>query len=201
MERQWLDGMASRFPLHAAVAADDFSAVNELLSIGGFPVDSLDDETWTPLMWAESPEMASSLLLHGANPFYADPWGQTVLMAVSRRANAATVSVLIEAGVDPDSADDVGNVALGEAAASGNIDTVEELLRCGANPDAQTRSGESPIWAAARNNHVDVLDTLLRSGARADRTLTRGPRKGQLAAEMAEELGHTEAASMLRRVT
>lgn len=141
VERHWLDAMASRFPLHAAVAADDFSAAQEFRSSGAVPVDSLDDDAWTPMMWAESPEIARALLLHGANLLYADPRGQTVLMAVSRRANAATVSVLIEAGVDPDSADDVGNFALGEAAASGNIGTVQELLRRGANPDAQTRSG------------------------------------------------------------
>jgi uncharacterized protein len=118
-------------------------------------------------------------------------------MAVSGRANAATVAMIIEAGVDPNSADETGNVALGEAAASGNTDTVVELLRRGANPNAQTRSGESPIWAATRNNHLDVLEILLRSGARADQRLTAGPRKGQLAAEMAEELGNDDAAARL----
>jgi uncharacterized protein len=179
VKRDWLEAMASDFPLHAAVAADDISAVPGLLNTGVGRVHSLDNEAWTPLMWAKSPEVARALLVSGADPFYADPWGQSVLMAVSRRANAATVTVLIEAGVDPNSADGIGNVALGEAASSGNIDTVQELLRHGANPDVQTLSGESPIWAAIRENHLDVLDALLRSGARTDQRWTLRPVSGR----------------------
>jgi ankyrin repeat protein len=192
----WLAAMAASFPLHAAVAANDLSAAQQVL-LSGARVDDLDDQQWTPLMWAVSAEAARMLLAAGADPVYATGWGESVLMAVSRRADAATVGVILDAGVGPDTPDDVGNVALGEAAGAGNVDAIRALLRGGANPDAQTTSGESPIWAAVRGDHLDALDLLLRAGARPDHRLSTG----QTAADLAEDLGHAAAAAMLKQFT
>jgi ankyrin repeat protein len=194
----WLGDMALEHPLHASVAGDDLRAAQALLDDGA-DVNGLDSDGWTPLMWARSDLVAKLLLAAGADAHFATTWGENVLMAVSRRADPATVACILDAGIDVNSSDEVGNVALGEAASAGNVATLVLLVERGAAIDAQTLSGETPLWAAARSGELAALEFLLGAGAARTRRARLGPWAGKTAADVADAEGHPEVAAALRR--
>ena len=183
--------------LHQAASDGDEEYLQELLDAGA-DVDALDDEEWTALMWSLSASIAKKLIAAGADAHYVTSDGESVLMAISRRAEPEVVAVVIAAGVDVNSASTTGNVALGEAAASGNISTVRYLIEVGADVDAETLSGETPLWAAARNGHYQVVKLLLGAGATPNKSACIGPWAGRMAADVAAAGGHHEVASLLR---
>lgn len=96
--------------------ADIERAEMVVLLVGrGAPVNAVDNDGWSALMWASWSglnEVASRLLESGANPTLADRQGNTALTIAAGRGNAGIVSSLLSKGADPDMTTKSGKTAL-----------------------------------------------------------------------------------------
>ena len=154
--------------LHAASEAGDATLIAELVRQGE-DVGGLDDEDWTPLMWATDVATVVALLAAHSNPRYVTPHGESVLMVLARRANPeALTHLILAAGLDVNAAAETGNTALMEAAAVGALENVRVLLNHGACPTTRTEKGGRAEDAALRWGYEDVAEVLRQAYASAE---------------------------------
>ncbi len=109
----------------------------------------------------------------------------------------AAAMVLLEHGADVRQLATSGmrNQALHAACAlSNDPETVRLLLNHGADVNAVQMGGFTPLHSAASGGKTALVDVLLAAGANRDQPCDRG----KLAADYAEERGHTGIAAQLR---
>jgi uncharacterized protein len=147
------------YPLHAAADAGQLEALEQLLS--DYDANALDEAGWTPLMWARHDNVVIRLLDAGAMPEYATAAGESVLMALARRATPSALRALVgRAALDVNASDARGNTALMEAAAAGAAENVRELLVLGADAAARSVDGGSAESAAHEAGFVSLADEI-----------------------------------------
>jgi hypothetical protein len=143
-------------PLHLAVLYDQVANARLLLEAGA-PVDGRAAKGGTPLMLAESTDMAELLLAHGASVSARDKHGETPLheagvYSLGNQSNPdghrRVAELLIGHGADVNATDGSGDTPLATAAQSGRAALIQLLLDHGANPQAKDKNGNSAIDAA-----------------------------------------------------
>ncbi len=87
----------------------------------------------------------------GAEPIHGAAVGQPGSSAFDPRAQAVTITCLIEAGADPDALDMDGVAPLHRAVRTRCAAAVKALLEGGADPRQENKSGSTPMLLATRN--------------------------------------------------
>ena len=183
-------------PLQWLVYYDDVTAMKAVLAAGGdLRSISLDEELGNAAFFGHW-RMCDFLILHGANPRYADPTtGETPLHNALAKAGRPyfhyVVRLLLEHGADATARTTAGQetgafmrdvrtcgeTPLHRAAAYADRDTIELLLEHGADKEAQDANGDSPLTWASRHLRPGSILALLafgphRIGERSRRQIT-----------------------------
>jgi GNAT superfamily N-acetyltransferase len=126
-----------------AAAAGDAETVRRLLADDPSLADGYNDEGWTALHLAATPEIAAMLLDAGAGVDarnrhkFAGPGNSPLSAAVYQQRNEV-VRLLIERGADVNQGDNGGFTPLHLAVANGYVESARTLLEAGASPNART---------------------------------------------------------------
>lgn len=102
------------------------------------------------------------------NPQAINPDGATILHALARRADAATINYFLSKGIDVAKADKDGNTALMVAAAGNNAELVQTLLTKVNNVNAVNEDGQSALTKSVASSSAEVVSVLLNNGAEAN---------------------------------
>lgn len=105
-------------------------------------------------------ELIKLLLSKGANPNYANYFGQTPLMLAAERS-AEFAKLLLENGANVNARDQEGNTALIRAAEWGNADSIKLLLSTGTNPNLVGRDGKTALMYAIGSGNIESVKLLL----------------------------------------
>jgi len=134
------------------------------LVLDGTPVDTIDAERRTPLMFAAfngHAPVAEYLLDAGAEIDAKDSNGRTALMFASSGPFAETVEFLLKKGADVDVQGTLeGFTPLMTAAAEGLVDIVRLLLAAGAGADIKDKDGDTALSFARQKGHTEVVELL-----------------------------------------
>jgi len=134
------------------------------LVLDGTPVDTIDAERRTPLMFAAfngHASVAEYLLDAGAEIDAKDSNGRTALMFASSGPFAETVEYLLKNGADVDVQGTLeGFTPLMTAAAEGLVDIVRLLLAAGAGADIKDKDGDTALSFARQKGHSEVVELL-----------------------------------------
>ena len=171
--------------LWTALAFENNDQLRQLLKRGANPNTTEDLSLMTPLMAAETLELAWTLLEAGANPAARDRTGKTPLhYAPKMRDAAAIIPLLIRAGGDVNArAEEPGAITplfcaienyLESPDKGGASQVVRVLVRYGADINATDSSGATVLAIAAANNKPDLIKLLVELGADPARRLGNG---------------------------
>jgi ankyrin repeat protein len=107
-----------------------------------------------------------------------------------------TAEALLNAGaeIDSQSKNPLSAAPIQSAAAAGHVKIVMLLLNHKANPNVREQGGYTPLHAAAQNGDAQMIRSLLYNGA----DLAIRSNDGKLAADLANEAGHKDAAALLK---
>lgn len=173
-----------RSALARAVRRQCFETV-ELLIEAGVDVNQKDHRGRTPLMKAVGPiqldtrqsaqatvqdatQIASLLLLRGAQIEAVDGRGQSALMRAAAKGSPENVKLLIAKGADVNRKDSHGETALMLAAGRqrySQLSLIRLLLDHGADAQHINDQGQSALMAAASHGQPEVASILMESGA------------------------------------
>ena len=149
--------------LMEAAYAGNLDEVRRLV-LDGTPVDAIDAERHTPLMWAGfngHAAVAEYLLDAGAEIDNKDSSGRTALLYASSGPFPETVELLMERGADVNVQGTLeGFTPLMTAAAEGLADVVRLLLGAGADRDIKDVDGDTALSFAKQNGHAEVVALL-----------------------------------------
>lgn len=152
-----------RTPLLHQLAGEvnsDWSAVAEMLLIGGASIDGVDGSGLTPLHVASQYNavwLVKLLIRNGVNVEAANERGQRPIhLAV---AHHQVVRLLIESGADWRSTDEVGRTALHEAAIENWPLTARLLIHYGARVRNVDRYGKSALDYARKLHYGKLIHT------------------------------------------
>jgi len=149
----------------------NLGAVQKLVE-AGVPVDSVNTDQSTPLMWAAyngHTEVAAYLLKRGANVDARDINGRTALLYASSGPFPETVELLLNNGADVNlQGTTEGFTALMMAAAEGQTEVVRLLLAHGARADILDRDGDTAEKFARERGQAGVLELLGKPPAEDD---------------------------------
>ncbi|MDX9973397.1 MAG: ankyrin repeat domain-containing protein [FCB group bacterium] len=178
--------------LHAAAAANDLKAVEELLR-ERTPPDTPDAEGVTALHRAARDnqlEMTELLLRYHARPDIRTGRGWTALHLAAMKGRIETIEMLIRFGADATITTPEGDNALHLAVTGGDSVVVEEILRDvaaqaskpdAANPNAKealmqqaNAKGATPFQLAIEKGKWDVVGAMLSGGANPNATTKSG---------------------------
>ena len=116
-----------------------------------------------------------------------------------RQGDAATLGRLIAAGADVDSLDRHGQTALMLAARDGHTEAVRILVEAGATLDHTAKYHLSALMLAVINDRHTSVELLVAAGADTRVRGTGAPGfAGKTALDLAEDLGRTGIAALLR---
>ncbi len=171
-------------PLHYAVRAGDFAAVQSLLRSGA-SADAENRYGVTPLSLAVESgnlDIVNALIAAGANVNHALPEGETILMTAARTGNVEMLRALLKRDARVEARDGFyGETALIWATAADHADAVRTLLDSGADVNTRSASAEfarrnagltrlslgqwTPLMYAAREGAMNAARVLLDKGA------------------------------------
>ena len=147
----------------------DKKKVAELIARGAH-VDALDEDGWTPLLWAAAhgnEETVEALLDAGANREAATRLErQSALTLAAKWNRVEVVETLLRRGLAPNRRDSIGWSALMWASLQGRTDVVKVLLDGGATIETVDSDGNTPLILAARRGRLQTVRLLLDRGAR-----------------------------------
>ncbi|KAH7095098.1 ankyrin repeat-containing domain protein [Paraphoma chrysanthemicola] len=142
--------------------------VRRFQRLGG-SLDVMDDEKNTPLHLVKRPEIASLLLVSGADPASKNKYGQTPLHQASCVGDIGVIAQLLDYGADIEAKDSSGQTpllaAMSYARCSGfwekDTRTINFLLERGANVAAFNRDGQSATQLIdLKGYHINNLGKL-----------------------------------------
>jgi len=162
-------------PLHWAVFMGS-KELTELILSKSQDANVQDAQGFTPLYIAAQykPEMAETLIDHGAAVDAADKYGAGPLHYAVRYGQNEMAEMLMARGADAGRTDGAGRRALHYAARFGHEDTVKFLLINDTQVNTRDKWGWTPLHLAARGAHKSVAVSLLEAGARTDIADIRG---------------------------
>ena len=137
------------------------------LELGG-NVNAMDDDNWTPLLWAchsEKVDCVRLLFDSGADPNSPDVHNWTALHEACCVGNTECVELLLDAGAAVDAFEDFGRTALFTACMKGHIDCAELLVEAGAGLNGPFEDEQTPLHAACDQRHIDCIQLLVKAGA------------------------------------
>lgn len=178
----------------------DTEGVRFLLSHGAYPDGSDELPHQRPLILASGDgmeEVTKLLIEYGASLEITDGNGLTPLYWACSNNQPQTVRLLLSNGVNVDSMRNGTTTPLKAALAEKNFDIVQLLLDYGCDVNFQGKNEQSPLSVAVIAQFNSIIPLLLNKGCDIDR---RGF-DGKTVLELAEDIGNTEAAEILRRGT
>lgn len=158
---------------------------------------AIDDTEPALVIAAENGDMNQlDILLASSNkPDIRDSCRWTPLMKAALNGHLQIVEKLLQHGANPNLADKGGYTPLHLAASNNHAAIVEHLIKQGALVDAREHTnGWTPLLWAAKRGHSDSVSKLLELGANP--TVTDF--QGKTPYARAEQLGHTQVATMLQ---
>ena len=174
------------------MSAENPDIVRLLVSLGA-EVDATDVNGWTALMILEDLDAVEALLEAGARPNARNTFGWTTLMSAAFGGLTDKVRLLLATGVEVDSPDNQGRTSL-MVAYRGDRSAVEVLIQAGADPNGRDETGSTALMAAALSVADDKVQFLIDAGA----DLNVRDDQGRTALMLADSLGHTRIADILR---
>ena len=175
----------------------DKKKVAELIRRGAH-VDVVDDDGWTPLLWASAhgnEGAVEALLDAGANREAVTRREQQGALTLAAKWNRVeVVQYLLGRGLSKNQRDSIGWNALMWASLQGRTDVVKAILDSGAQVEIVDSDGNTPLILAARRGHLDTVQLLLQRGART------GSRNvdGETAESLAATNEYPEIAALLK---
>ncbi|VGO22498.1 ankyrin repeat domain-containing protein [Pontiella sulfatireligans] len=153
-------------PLHLAIGRQSKAVVRLLLEYGAY-ANRHDGEGNDSLSMAVKSglEVVDLLLVHGANPDFADRAGETALHHAAKADNLAAAQALIAAGADATRVSMQGWTPLHEAAMNGSLLVAAVLLKSGVDVDIANQRSVTPLGCAVYNDDKVMVDFLLGQGA------------------------------------
>lgn len=214
----------SETALIKAVRNQNFDTISILLNAGANP-NLGTNQGLTPLGLAidlRNESIATHLLSSGAT----NGISQENLFLYAFNKNPIGVGLMLSGGISPSVSDKDHNTPLIISAANGDLESVKQLVSYRANINIKNKYGMTPLLYAVKGKYWDVAEYLINSGANINSNniygqnalfwaayhgnadlvhdlLMRGAnyekktRRGQTALQMAQALGHKEAAKML----
>jgi ankyrin repeat protein len=168
-----------------ALAFEDNDQLRQLLKDGANPNTTEVLSLMTPLMAAETLQLAWTLIEAGANPKARDRTGRTPLhYAPKMRDGQLIIPLLVRAGADINArtTDDGGITPLffaienyletAEKPAAGQV--LRTMVRHGADVNATDSSGATVLAIAAAHNRADLIKLLVELGADPARRMGNG---------------------------
>lgn len=155
--------------LHLAVN-DYYPEGVELLLAAGAPVDAVTNQGWTPLFLTmngdnDFSDIATQLVLAGADIEHTLPGGRTALMLAAQKQRQASLTNLLDLGANVAAREDDGWTALIYAANRGFVPGIEALVDAGADLNEKSEGTWTPLMFAVDNGHIDSVRELLAQGA------------------------------------
>lgn len=159
-------------PIFAAIAADDSSRLEQILTDEPEAALARDEAGRTPLMMAaymERPELTAMIAARHPGPDFFE---------ACITGDAAAVRAALAAGRDPDSPSADGFTCLGLAVFFRQPALARLLVEAGADVSLQSANAASvgPVHAAVARKDVETLALLLERGADANAAQQRGVR-------------------------
>jgi ankyrin repeat protein len=153
---------------------DTKSHAIELLLRAGFDINSSDEDSYTPLIWAclyGDLSLVKLYLKLGANPNITKKQGRSPLYEAchARKPGEDMIKELLNHGADVNYQDKYGRTALFAVrpAAPGSASLISLLIKAGANVHHRSHKGQTPMFLAAKKHAVEVIELYLRYGASA----------------------------------
>lgn len=174
-----------------AVYKDHVAVSAELLRRGA-DVNGRAETGLTPLMWAQSKQMATLLLDHGASIDERDAQGFTALMSQAGVPDISELLVRRGANVNIQTKD--GTTALMCAADDGDVTLIKLLAEKGVDLNATDSQGETALIHATKSGRISAALALLDCGAspgNEDNT-------GSTALDYANYYGYSAVTSQIR---
>jgi ankyrin repeat protein len=179
-----------------AATQGDKKKVAELIQRGAH-VDVVDEDGWTPLLWASAhgnEGAVEALIDAGANRQAVTPRErQGPLILAGKWNRVEVVQTLLSRGFPTGQRDSIGWSALMWASLQGRTDVVKALLDVGAPVETVDSDGNTPLILAARRGHSDTVRLLLERGARPEARNV----DGETAASLATADDYPEVAAVL----
>jgi ankyrin repeat protein len=180
-----------------AATQGDKKKVAELIKRGAH-VDVIDEDGWTPLLWASAhgnEGAVEALLEAGANrQAVTRREHQGPLILAGKWNRVEVVQTLLGRGFSIGQRDSIGWSALMWTSLQGRTDVVKALLDAGAPVETVDSDGNTPLILAARRGHMDTVRLLLARGARPEvRNVD-----GETAASLAAADDYPDVASLLK---
>lgn len=173
--KQIEDEMGRRFTpkgaaLMKAVKSKDLKSIQKCLSDAKTPVDEVDIDGFTPLLWTAREGMKEAvelLLSHGANPNHLDVWmGANAGHKAAYWGRTEVMKLLVKTKMDINARGlSNGYTPLHDAVSGGHLETATVLLNAGAKLDLHGHDGLTGLDIAQANGN-EALVQLLSAQAR-----------------------------------
>jgi len=139
-----------------------------MLCTGKFDINGVNEDGWTPLLWAADSGhevIVKQLLENGAAIDFESPHGHTPVSLAVKKGHSAIVKLLISRGATFQTKDNKGRTPLLYAALNGDESLVKLLLEKGAAVEVADDDGWTPLHYAAWTGGEVITEMLLDGGA------------------------------------
>lgn len=181
----------------SATKKSDFPRVKSLIEKDNVPVDTLDTNDDTALIWAADHGnllLVKYLLSKGANIEHKGVSGNTALSFASIMGRTEVISHLLLEGANIESKNAAGRSPLLMAVIRKQPASAELLLSKGAKADEPDQYGESPLFYSADFGYMELSKALIAKGADVNRIKADGAMTPLL---WACQSGHLEVVKLL----
>ncbi len=178
--------------IHLAAKAGHIEAVNKHLDMGT-DVNEKDDLQMTPLLYADTKEIAELLIAKGADVDAMDMQGMTPLNMAASAGHTGIAKLLISKGANVNAKDNQGLTPLHRAETK---EITELLIANGAYVIVKKGdNGWTPLHTAARTGRKEVVELLIAKGT----DFNAKNDDGHTPLDLAIEEDETETANLLRK--